>query len=422
MGIDLIVIGGGASGMMAALVAAREGAAVLLIEKNRLIGRKLAITGGGRCNLTNQAELPELIANIPGNGRFLYSALQRFGSQQLMEFFEIELGVKLKVERGRRVFPYSDQAKEVIAAFQESLQKSGARILTSTVVKQVIWDPVKGQITVKCSASQEFSAFQVIVATGGLAYPGTGSTGDGYAWAAATGHRLVPCYPSLVPLEVREDWPGQLEGLSLVNVRVTASHQGKKLAAEFGEMLFTSYGVSGPLILSMSRQIVPLVIAEPNSVVLEIDLKPALSEAELDQRVQRDFSDNSRKLYKNALDDLLPQKIIPVVIELSGIDPLKPVHQITRAERQQLVKLLKQLRMTVSKPRSYAEAIITTGGVNIKDLDPKTMESKLVPGLYFVGEVVDVDAYTGGYNLQVAFAMGYVAAKTVAQRLSVSLP
>ena len=260
-----------------------------------------------------------------------------------------------------------------------------------------------------------------MVATGGLAYPGTGSTGDGYVWAAATGHRMIPCYPSLVPLEVREDWPGQLEGLSLVNVRVTASHQDKKLAAEFGEMLFTSYGVTGPLILSLSRQIVPLVIAEPNSVVLEIDLKPALSEVELDQRVQRDFSDNSRKLYKNALDDLLPQKLIPVMIELSGIDPLKPVHQITRAERQQLVKLLKQLPLTVSKPRSYAEAIITAGGVNIKDLDPKTMESKLVPGLYFIGEVVDVDAYTGGYNLQVAFAMGYVAAKAVAQRLKVSI-
>ena len=421
MGIDLIVIGAGASGLMAALVAAREGATVLLIEKNRLIGRKLAITGGGRCNLTNQAELPELIANIPGNGRFLYSALQRFGSQQLMEFFEFELGVKLKVERGRRVFPDSDQAKEVITAFQEALQKSGVRILTSTVVKQVIWDPVKKQITVKCSAGQEFNAAQVMVATGGLAYPGTGSTGDGYVWAAATGHRLIPCYPSLVPLEVREDWPGQLEGLSLVNVRVTASHQDKKLAAEFGEMLFTSYGVTGPLILSLSRQIVPLVIAEPNSVVLEIDLKPALSEVELDQRVQRDFSDNSRKLYKNALDDLLPQKLIPVMIELSGIDPLKPVHQITRAERQQLVKLLKQLPLTVSKPRSYAEAIITAGGVNIKDLDPKTMESKLVPGLYFIGEVVDVDAYTGGYNLQVAFAMGYVAAKAVAQRLRVSI-
>ena len=319
MGIDLIVIGAGASGLMAALMAAREGATVLLIEKNRLIGRKLAITGGGRCNLTNQAELPELIANIPGNGRFLYSALQRFGSQQLMEFFEFELGVKLKVERGRRVFPDSDQAKEVITAFQEALQKSGVRILTSTVVKQVIWDPVKKQITVKCSAGQEFNAAQVMVATGGLAYPGTGSTGDGYVWAAATGHRLIPCYPSLVPLEVREDWPGQLEGLSLVNVRVTASHQDKKLAAEFGEMLFTSYGVTGPLILSLSRQIVPLVIAEPNSVVLEIDLKPALSEVELDQRVQRDFSDNSRKLYKNALDDLLPQKLIPVMIELSGI-------------------------------------------------------------------------------------------------------
>ena len=421
MGIDLIVIGAGASGLMAALVAAREGATVLLIEKNRLIGRKLAITGGGRCNLTNQAELPELIANIPGNGRFLYSALQRFGSQQLMEFFEKELGVKLKVERGRRVFPDSDQAKEVITAFQEALQKSGVRILTSTVVKQVTWEPVKEQITVKCSAGQEFSAAQVMVATGGLAYPGTGSTGDGYVWAAATGHRMIPCYPSLVPLEVREDWPGQLEGLSLVNVRVTASHQDKKLATEFGEMLFTSYGVTGPLILSLSRQIVPLVIAVPNSVLLEIDLKPALSELELDQRVQRDFSDNSRKLYKNALDDLLPQKLIPVMIELSGINPLKPVHQITRAERQQLVKLLKQLPLTVSKPRSYAEAIITAGGVNIKDLDPKTMESKLVPGLYFIGEVVDVDAYTGGYNLQVAFAMGYVAAKAVAQRLRVSI-
>lgn len=419
---DLIVVGGGAAGVMAALVAAKKGAAVILIEKNKSLGRKLAITGGGRCNLTNQTDIGELIKNTPGNGRFLYSAFQRFGPEDVMRLFEDELGVKLKVERGRRVFPVSDQAQEVVAAIGRQLQRLGVTVLTSTKVSSLMIDEAEKRITgVRCENEEEIQAPAVIIATGGLAYPGTGSTGDGLLWAEAAGHTLVPCFPSLVPLVTREEWPKQLEGLSLTNVNLTVWQGQKKLAAEFGEMLFTSFGVSGPIVLSVSRLVAPLVAQEPGSVVLQIDLKPALDEVELDLRVQRDFNEFSRKQFKNALDELLPQKIIPVIINLSGIEPQKPVHQITREERIRLVRLLKNLTLTVERTRPFTEAIVTAGGVSTKEINPKTMESKLIAGLYFAGEVVDVDAYTGGYNLQIAFSMGYVAASEAVRKIQADL-
>ncbi len=408
---DLIIVGGGAAGLMAALVAAKEGAKVTLIEKNKTLGRKLAITGGGRCNLTNQADLAELIKNTPGNGRFLYSAFQRFGPEQVIRFFEDELGVKLKVERGRRVFPVSDQAREVVEAVFHRLQALGVTVLTGTRVKSLIIDLTEKKINgVYLDNNKKIESLALIVSTGGLSYPGTGSTGDGFPWAEEAGHKIIPCFPSLVPLVTKEEWPKQLEGLSLTNVNLTVWHGDKKLSSEFGEMLFTGFGISGPIVLSLSRSIAPLVTKEPGSVILKIDLKPALIEEELDLRVQRDFNEYSRKLYKNSLDDLLPQKIIPVIIELSGIDPQKLVHQITREERLRLVRLLKNLPLTIESTRPFAEAIVTAGGVSTKEINPKTMESKLITGLYFAGEVVDVDAFTGGYNLQIAFSMGYVAA------------
>lgn len=422
MKTDLIIVGGGAAGVMAALIAAKEGVKVTLIEKNKSLGRKLAITGGGRCNLTNQSDLGELIKNTPGNGRFLYSAFQRFGPEQVIRFFQDELGVKLKVERGNRVFPVSDQAREVVEAISRRLQGLGVEILTSARVRGLIIDRNEKEVGgVYLENGKAIEATAVIIATGGLSYPGTGSTGDAFLWAEEAGHSIIPCFPSLVPLETKESWPKQLEGLSLINVTLTAWHGQKKLGSEFGEMLFTGFGISGPIVLTLSRLVAPLVKQEPGSVMLEIDLKPALTEKELDLRVQRDFGEFSRKLYKNALDNLLPQKIIPVLIELSGIDPQKPVHQITREERLRLVRLLKGLPITIERTRTFTEAIVTAGGVNTKELNPKTMESKLISGLYFAGEVVDVDAFTGGFNLQIAFSMGYVAASEAARKIRANM-
>lgn len=409
----MIVIGAGAAGVMAALIAARDGAKVLLIERNRSIGRKLAITGGGRCNVTNQSELNELVANTPGNGRFLYGAFQRFSAQDVMDYFQDELGVPLKVERGRRVFPVSDQAREIVDALNRKLNQLGVRVLTETRVTELMIADGRMQ-GVRLEDGREHHAAAVIIATGGASYPGTGSTGDGYRLAQKAGHSVTKIRPALIPLGTREPWVKELEGLSLTNVRVSSYYRGKQLESEFGEMLFTGFGVSGPIILSISRQIAQVVMDEPNSVVITIDLKPALSEADLDLRIQRDFAKYVNKLYKNALDDLLPQKLIPVMIRLSGIDPNKAVHQITREERLELVRLFKDFQLTISQPRPIKEAIVTAGGVNVKEVNPKTMESKLQPGLYFAGEVLDVDAYTGGFNLQIAFSTGFLAGTAAA--------
>jgi predicted Rossmann fold flavoprotein len=415
---DIIVIGAGAAGMMAAFVAGQTGARVILLERNKTLGRKILITGSGRCNLTNRTETAELVANTPGNGRFLFSAFQRFGPKELMELFETELGVPLKVERGRRVFPVSDQSRDILAGLERGLTKTGVAVVREKRVTQLLLEDQTRLKGVRCEDGAEYRAAIVILATGGASYPGTGSTGDGYRLAKQAGHTLVPLFPSLIPLETVEEWPGQVEGLTLTNINATCYHGEKKLDAEFGDLLFTGFGVSGPVILSLSRRIVPRVLQEPGSVLLQLDLKPALSSEELDRRIQRDFTKYVRKIFKNALDDLLPQSLIPVIIELSGIDPAKPVHQITKEERTRLAGLLKRLSLTIRRPRPLSEAIVTAGGISTREIHPKTMESKIMPGLYLVGEVVDVDGYTGGYNLQIAFSMGYAAGTAAAGNYS----
>lgn len=407
---EIIIVGAGAAGLMAAYTAAENGGKVTLIERNRSLGRKLLITGAGRCNVTNASDTNELIANIPGNGRFLYGAFQRFGSGELMQFVEETLGVPLKVERGKRVFPVSDRAHDLVAAFEKAVRAKGVRIVSETRIQHILVENGRA-VGVIDNHGRAFRGGKVIIATGGASYPGTGSTGDGYRLAEEVGHSVQPIFPSLVPLETIEDWPKEVEGLALNNVNVSCYHQGRKLQDDFGDLLFTGFGVSGPTVLSLSRSVVPMVLNAPGTVKLVIDLKPALSLADLDRRIQRDFTKFTNKLYKNALDELLPKSLIPVMIKLSGIDPLKPVHQITKEERTALVRLFKELSLTISKPRSFFEAIVTGGGITVKEINPKTMESKLVKGLYFAGEVVDVDGYTGGFNLQIAFSMGYAAAK-----------
>ena len=417
---DFIVVGAGAAGIMAACTAARQGIKVMLIEKNKTIGRKLAITGAGRCNITNLTDIDQLVANIPGNGRFLFSTFQRLDSEALMDLFQRELRLPLKVERGNRVFPESDKAQDVVIALYRELVDAGVELLTESKVTGLTMDSQHRITGITIHNGQELKSQAVLIATGGLSYPGTGSTGDGYKLARAVGHHVTELTPSLIPLEISEEWIKQLEGLSLTNVEVTSMYEGKKLQSEFGEMIFTNFGISGPIILSLSREIAPLVLKKPYSVTVLIDLKPALTKEQLDLRVQKDFAKSVRKIYKNALDELLPQKIIPVMIELTQIDPLKPVHQITKEERLRLVDLLKSLPLTVIRPRPIAEAIVTAGGVSIKELNPKTMESKIVSGLYFAGEVMDVDGFTGGFNLQIAFSMGYVAGLEAARKVGVA--
>jgi predicted Rossmann fold flavoprotein len=414
METEIIVIGAGAAGMVAAYTAAKAGARVRLLERNRNVGRKLLITGSGRCNLTNLAATNELVAQTPGNGRFLYSVFQRFGATDVMELFQTELGVPLKVERGRRVFPVSDESRDIVSSLERGLHQVGVEVSTGQRVTAILLDFRRKVAGVQCEDGSKVTAPRVILATGGASYPGTGSTGDGYRLAQAAGHTLVPIFPSLVPLETGESWPQAVEGLTLNNINVTCWYDSKKLAAEFGDLLFTGFGVSGPIVLSLSRAIVPLVLQKPGSVSLQLDLKPALTADQLDRRLQKDFVKFVRKVFKNALNELLPKSLIPVIVDLSGIDPLKPVHQITKEERGQLLRLFKQLPLTIQRPRPLAEAIVTAGGISTKEINPKTMESKIAGGLYLVGEVVDVDAYTGGYNLQIAFAMGHAAGMAAA--------
>jgi len=335
----------------------------------------------------------------------------------VMEFFE-ELGVPLKVERGRRVFPVSEVAQDVVMALRTALEKAKVEIITETRVARLRFNSNEELNGVVAYDSKEYVAKAVVVATGGISYPATGSTGDGYQLAKQAGHQVITPQAALIPLVVQESWVKRLEGLSLINVEVTSFHQERKLQTEFGEMLFTSFGLSGPVILSLSRRIVPLVLEQPGAVRVAIDLKPALSFEQLDQRLQRDFAKFIRKNFKNALNELLPSKLIPVMVELSGIDPERLVHQITKEERLALVKLFKEFTLVIERPRPIAEAIVTMGGVNTKELNPKNLESKLVQGLYFAGEIVDVDAYTGGYNLQLAFSMGHAVGKAVVERLA----
>ena len=401
----ILVVGGGAAGMMAAVTAARRGKNVLLLEKNEKLGKKLFITGKGRCNLTNSAEVEELFAAVVSNPKFLYSSFYSFTNNQAIGFFE-ELGVKTKVERGGRVFPDSDHSSDVIRALEQEMKRLGVGISLRTEVKEILTEDghAKG---VRLSSGRTITADAVIVATGGISYPSTGSTGDGYRFARECGHKVTELSPALVPMEVKEWYAKELMGLSLRNIGILITDGKKKLYEEFGEMLFTHYGVTGPVILSASSIVGKKLKEHP--LTLHIDLKPALTEEQLDKRVLREFEANHNRQFKNAVDSLFPAKLKPVAIELSGIPEEKKVNEVTKEERLHFVRLIKDFRMTLTGLRGYNEAIITKGGVSVKEIDPGTMESKLVKGLYFAGEVLDLDAVTGGYNLQIAWSTGYLA-------------
>lgn len=402
---NVIVVGGGAAGMMAAVFAARNGQNVQLLEKNEKLGKKLFITGKGRCNITNAADIEDLFTAVTSNPKFLYSGFYSFTNQQVIDFFE-ELGVKTKIERGERVFPVSDHSSDVIAAFSRELKSLGVSVSLHTEVKELLCEQDK-VCGVLLTNGKKMKADAVIVATGGISYPSMGSTGDGYRFAKETGHRVTELLPSLVPMEVRQWYAKELQGLSLRNIEICITDGKKKLYEEFGEMLFTHYGVTGPVILSASSVVGKTL--RKKELTLHIDLKPALSEEQLDKRILREFDANHNKQYKNSIDSLFPAKLKPVMIELSEIEPEKKVNEITKEERQRLVHLIKDFTMTLTGLRSYNEAIITKGGVSVKEIDPGTMESKKMKGLYFAGEVLDLDAMTGGYNLQIAWSTGYLA-------------
>lgn len=407
----IIVVGAGAAGLMAAGRAAEKGHEVHLYEKNNRIGKKILITGKGRCNVTNDSDVEGLLENIPGNPYFLYSAFYQLDSFQLQEFFR-NLGLELKVERGKRVFPVSDRSLDVVLALEKYLKKNKVKLHMESPVDSILIEEGKA-VGIRLKNGKEEKADGVIVCTGGLSYPGTGSTGDGYRFAKAAGHHVTKLYPSLVPLKTAEDWCHALMGLSLKNIEITIkNNKGKKIYSDFGEMLFTHFGVSGPVILSASRHII-LTIEE--GYKLFIDLKPAMDEKKLDLRLLRDFEKYANKDFANALDDLLPQKLIPVIIQLVEIDPRKKVNSITKEERKRLCTLLKALPLTITGTTGYNEAVVTCGGIHVDEIDPSTMESKFVKNLHFAGEVLDVDAYTGGFNLQIAFSTGYVAGESICQ-------
>lgn len=406
----LIVIGGGAAGMMAAGRAGAMGERVILFEKNRNLGRKILITGKGRCNVTNSGDINKFIANYGDNGQFLYSSFNRFFNNDLLEFFK-GYGVALKVERGGRVFPESDDAADIVKALAAYIKEGNVEILYEKEVKSIAVK--KGRILGVETSAGRSAASQVIIATGGKSYPGTGSIGDGYKWAMELGHTLIPPKPALVPLNVKEGWVKELQGLALKNVEASLYMGDKFLGKEFGEMLFTHFGVSGPIILTLSRKVA--INNSSAGFTLKINLKPALDEETLDLRLQKDFIKFQRRQLKNSLNELLPSSLIPVIINLSGISEDKYVHQITREERQRILSALTGMELTILGPRSLAEAIVTAGGVSLKEINPRTMESKLVKGLYFAGEVLDVDGFTGGYNLQAAFSTGFSAGESAAK-------
>lgn len=410
----IIIIGGGAAGMMAAIAAAQNGCHVDLFEKNEKLGKKIYITGKGRCNVTNASDMETMLNQVVTNRKFLYSAFYRFTNEDMMKLLE-QCGCPLKVERGNRVFPVSDKSSDVISALQGELKRLHVSIHLRKEVQQLLTSSGSESGNV-CSGIQladgkKYYADAVIVATGGISYPSTGSTGDGYRFAKAVGHRITEQRPALVPLTVQEAWVKELQGLSLRNVEVTIFSGKKKLYQEFGEMLFTHFGVSGPAVLSASSIVGKKLEKQP--LTMQIDLKPALSEEQLDARILRDFNAAKNKQFKNALGGLYPAKLIPVIIRLTEISPDKPVNEILRPERQKIISITKKLSLTLTGVRDYNEAIITQGGINIKEINPTTMESKLVSGLYFVGEVLDLDALTGGYNLQIAWSTGYAAGNSI---------
>lgn len=384
--------------MMAAITAAEAGAFVTLLEKNEKLGKKLYITGKGRCNLTNSCGLPAFFEQIPRGGKFLYSAIYSFSNEDVCTFFE-DAGLPLKEERGGRIFPVSDKSSDVIRALERRLKEAGVKVCLNREVK----------------APEELSCDALILATGGLSYPTTGSTGDGYRFAEQLGHRIIRPVPSLVPLICSDPFIRELEGLSLRNVRLAVQSGGKQVFSGFGEMLFTADGVSGPLVLTASGVIGRDLEENRKSYLLQIDLKPSLSLSQLDQRLLRDFAEAKNRAFKNSLGKLLPSKLIPVIITCSGIDPMKKVNEITREERKSLADLLKGLPLHPVKTKGFGQAVITSGGVSLKEVDPKTMESKKKPGVYFAGELLDADAYTGGFNLQIAFSTGRAAGAAAAE-------
>ena len=409
---NVIVVGGGAAGMMAAIFAARNGQNVTLLEKNEKLGKKIFITGKGRCNITNASEIEDLFSAVISNPKFLYSGFYSFTNDQVIHFFE-ELGVATKIERGNRVFPVSDHSSDVIAALAREMQHLKVKVQLHCEVKELLINNEREIKGVRLANGKKMTADAVVVATGGISYPSTGSTGDGYRFARNCCHKVTELFPSLFPMEVKEWYAKELQGLSLKNIEIHITDGKKKLYDEFGEMLFTHYGVTGPVILSASSIVGKTL--EKKELVLHIDLKPALTEEQLDKRLLREFEANHNKQFKNAIDSLLPAKLRPVIIELSGIEEEKKVHEITKEERLNLLRLIKDFHMTLTGLRGYNEAIITKGGISVKEIDPGTMESKLIKNLYFAGEVLDLDAVTGGYNLQIAWSTGYLAGISAGQ-------
>ena len=411
--MKVVVIGGGPAGMMASITSAENGNEVILLEKMQTLGRKLLITGKGRCNITSSLEMEEFIKNTPNNGMFLYSCYQKYTNKDIIEFLKRQ-GLEVKEERGNRIFPITDKSQDVLNCFLKRLKELNVEIRTNEKVQKILVKDKKvvGVVT----QNGKINADKVILATGGKSYPLTGSTGDGYEMAKEIGHTVTKINPSLVPLEVYDkNLCKSLQGLSLKNVAIKFidKDKNKVIYEDFGEMLFTHFGVSGPIILSGSAHLVRYKDIEElfkgQKIILSIDLKPALSEEKLDERILRDFEEIKNKQFKNSLDKLLPQKLIPVVIKKSKIDPDKKVNEVTKLERREIVNILKNFELLIRNQRPIDEAIITSGGINIKEINPKTMESKIVSGLYFAGEIMDIDSYTGGFNLQIAYSTGYVA-------------
>ena len=409
---NTVIIGGGPAGLMAAISSAKNEDKVTIIEKMNSCGKKLLITGKGRCNITNNAEMDKFMENTPTNAKFLYGVFNNFTNKDIVELLGNE-GVKTKVERGERVFPVSDRAQDVLDALLHILKKQNVQILTGSTVKKITIDNDKNVLGVELDNKKEIKADKIILATGGKSYPVTGSTGDGYKLAKDLGHTITKIEPSLVPLTSYDGACKELQGLSLRNVAIKLYICDKVVYKDFGEMLFTHFGVSGPIVLSASSYLVKTKnieeILKSNKVEIEIDLKPALTEEKLDARILRDFEEQKNKQFKNSLDKLLPQKLIPVIIEKTNINENKKINEITKLERQKLVNELKHFKININGTRPIEEAIVTSGGISVKEINPKTMESKLIKGLYFAGEIIDVDCLTGGYNLQVAWSTGYTA-------------
>lgn len=404
----VVVIGGGAAGLMAAVIAGREGAKVTLLEKMNYVGKKMGITGKGRCNITNACDMSDFIKNTPGNGKFLYGAYERFTNEDLLQLLH-DAGLETKVERGGRVFPASDSALDVRNTFMKLMKHYGVDVHLEEPVKKLLVDD--GVVTGVVTDRETYHADAVVIATGGKSYPATGSTGDGYILAAQVGHKITDIRPSLVPIVTEESWVKDLMGLSLRNVELSVVAKNKVQAKMFGEMMFTHFGITGPIVLSLSHTVGKLMRKKNiGTIGLDINLKPALSPETLDKRLQKDFDLYSKKQLINGMKDLLPSRLIPLIIELAGIDPQKPINQISKEERQQIGYMLQHMPLTVKGLRPVEEAIVTAGGISLKEFNPKTMESKLVKGLYGAGEVLDIDAFTGGYNLQAAFSTGYAAA------------